>query len=283
MNSRFKLIFLIFLLMLSACSRNSETDTWKESSMPTDAETTAQTVESTPSGTVSNETDPRKENTMPTDAETTVQTVESTPSETIEKSSYFDTLYANGKALDADEQKKLASFLENDYQPLPWAFLGQDFRDPSEIDVIDLFYNWTEELSGEAEQEAAWKAGHLEEWRLETQKRTAKGMNEAFRKYTGKDLAKEQTDAFSRWIYLPEYDAYYSFQTDSNLPGVALGRACLLDEKDVAHLGLKAGDEQLIALEWTALNNGSVKPADAGILLLVPFEDGWQIVANMFE
>ena len=54
--------------------------------------------------------------------------------------------------------------------------------------------------------------------------------------------------------------------------------------KDLSPLArLKAGDEQLTALEWTALNNGSVKPADAGILLLVPFEDGWQIVANMFE
>ena len=281
MNSRFKLIFLIFLLMLSACSRSNETDPRKESTMPADAETTAQTVESTPSGTVSNETDPRKENTMPTDAETTVQTVESTPSETIEKSSYFDTLYANGKALDADELKKLASFLENDYQPLPWAFLGQAYRDPSEIDVIDLFYNWTEELSGEAEQEAAWKAGHLGEWRLETQKRTAKGMNEAFRKYTGKDLTKEQTDAFSKWVYLPEYDAYYSFLTDMMPQGAELGRACYLDEKDAVDLGLKAGYEQLIALEWYTLDEGARD--ETGMLLLVPVEDSWQIVANIFD
>ena len=271
---------LVISVVAAGCALTDPTK--KESSAAESTEQTeseASTEESTaPESTEAVSTDPAETTeAVPSQTET-----EPAPSETAEKSSYFDTLYVNGKALDADELKKLASFLENDYQPLPWAFLGQAFRDPSEIDVIDLFYNWTEELSGEAEQEAAWKAGHLEHVRLETQKRTAKGMNEAFRKYTGKDLTKDQTDAFSRWIYLPEYDAYYSFHTDSNLPGVALGRACLLDEKDAAHLGLKAGDEQLIALEWTALNNGSVKPADAGMLLLVPFEDSWQIVANIY-
>ena len=192
----------------------------------------------------------------------------------------FEILYTDEKALDANTREKLVSFIGNDYKPLPWAFLRQDFRDPSEIDVIDLFYNWTEELSGEAEQEAAWKAGHMEELRLETQKRTAKGMNEVFRKYTGKELTKEQTDAFSTWIYLPEYDAYYSFQTDSMPQGAELGRACFLDEKDAADLGLKAGYEQLIALEWYTLDEGARD--ETGMLLLVPCEDSWQIVANLF-
>ena len=192
----------------------------------------------------------------------------------------FETLYTDEKALDANTREKLVSFIGNDYKPLPWAFLRQDFRDPSEIDVIDLFYNWTEELSGEAEQEAAWKAGHMEELRLETQKRTAKGMNEVFRKYTGKELTKEQTDAFSTWIYLPEYDAYYSFLTDSMPQGAELGRACVVDGKDAVDLGLKAEYEQLIALEWYTLIEGTTD--DTGMLLLVPCEDGWQIVANLF-
>ncbi len=270
---------LVISVVAAGCALTDPTK--KETPAPESTEQTASeasTEESTvPESTEAVSTDPAETTeAVPTQTET-----EPAPSETTEKSWYFDMLYANRKALDADELKKLASFLQNDYQPLPWSFLGQAFRDPSEIDVIDLFYNWTEELSGEAEQEAAWKAGQLEHLRLETQKRTAKGMNEAFRKYTGKDLTKEQTDAFSRWIYLPEYDAYYSFQTDSNLPGVALGRACLLNNEDAELLGLKAGDEQLIALEWTALNNGSVKPADAGMLLLVPFEDSWQITANI--
>ena len=120
----------------------------------------------------------------------------------------------------------------------------------------------------------------MEELRLETQKRTAKGMNEVFRKYTGKELTKEQTDAFSTWIYLPEYDAYYSFQTDSMPQGAELGRACFLDEKDAADLGLKAGYEQLIALEWYTLDEGARD--ETGMLLLVPCEDSWQIVANLF-
>ena len=173
------------------------TDPAKKESPAAESTEQTETEASTEESTEAESTAPESTEAETEPAESTEAETEPAPSETVEKSSYFDTLYANGKALDADELKKLASFLENDYQPLPWAFLGQDYRDPSEIDVIDLFYNWTEELSGEAEQEAAWKAGHLGEWRLETQKRTTKGMNEAFRKYTGKDLAKEQTDAFS--------------------------------------------------------------------------------------
>ena len=195
----------------------------------------------------------------------------------------FDDLYAGGKPLDAETLQAVGSFLENGHEPLPWSFLGQKYRDVSEIDVVDLFYNWTEKISGEAEQEAAWKAGNMTQMRLETQKRTAKGMNELFLKYTGKELTKAQTDAFSAWIYLPEYDAYYSFLTDSNRPKVTLGRACYAGEKDAEELGLKDSPEQLIALEWTADANASSPAASSGMLLLAPSEGGWQIVANVFE
>ena len=54
-----------------------------------------------------------------------------------------------------------------------------------------------------------------------------------------------------------------------------------MDEKDAADLGLKAGYEQLIALEWYTLDEG--RWDDTGVLLLVPVEDGWQIVANIFD
>ncbi len=248
--------FLLFLaamaMLLAACSLNDKNGTQKESKAPTHVETS-------------------KEMTEPGS------------SEAPEKKLSFETLYKDSEALDADTLNLLAAFLENDHQPLPWSFLGQEYRDLSEIDVIDLFYNWNEGLDGEEEQEAAWKAGNMTEMRLETQKRTAVGMKEAFQKYTGKDLTKEQEGAFSIWIYLPEYDAYYSFLTDSNRPKVTLGRACYAEEKEAAELGLKDKHEQLIALEWTAADSASPEPASAGMLLLAPFEGGWQIVANFFN
>ena len=246
------LLFLISVMLLAACGRNTETD-------------------------------PVKESTTGSSAETDAKTSEHASSDVLEKKLSFETLYKDGKALDAETLKEIGSFMENDHQPLPWSFLGQEYRDLSEIDVIDLFYNWNEGLDGEEEQEAAWKAGNMTEMRLETQKRTVKGMKEAFQKYTGKDFTKEQEGAFSIWIYLPEYDAYYSFLTDSNRPKVTLGRACYVEEKEAAELGLKDKHEQLIALEWTAADSASPEPASAGMLLLAPFEGGWQIVANIFE
>ncbi len=252
MKRWFPLFIAAMAMLLSACSPDNKTDTRKESNAPSSVETSKETTEPGSSGV----------------ADDTLS---------------FETLYKGGKALDAETLKEIGSFMENDHQPLPWSFLGQEYRDLSEIDVIDLFYNWNEGLDGEEEQEAAWKAGNMTEMRLETQKRTVKGMKEAFQKYTGKDLTKEQEGAFSIWIYLPEYDAYYSFLTDSNRPKVTLGRACYVDEKEAAELGLKDKHEQLIALEWTAADSASPEPASAGMLLLAPFEGGWQIVANIFE
>ena len=86
--------------------------------------------------------------------------------------------------------------------------------------------------------------------------------------------------AFSQWLYLPEYDAYYSFVTDAaeDLRVWELGTARRLSAQDANELGLPVHEDGLIALTW---RGGHPDFATEGLLLLIPDGDSFKLAANL--
>ncbi len=194
----------------------------------------------------------------------------------------FDEVLAKGEALDENAMKGIEAFFQKDSSPYPWYFIRQSFNDPSEIDAYLLFENGIDNEVSQEEQNAAWEASGA--YGFGPQKRTIQSAREIFRKYTGTDLTDDQINAFSEWLYLPEYDAYYGFRTDAtdDLRTHTLGRGVRLSAAKAAELGLPVTADGMIAVEWTGSTGAGPRgPQRYGMVLLIPDGDSYKIAANL--
>ena len=96
-------------------------------------------------------------------------------------------------------------------------------EDYKHIDLFQLFYNGTgqpmeitEEERRAVVEEAGYSGGVLE---LDLIKCPAGEMDEILREYLGLSLDETDKQGLDLFTYLPEYDAYYDFHSDTNYPG----------------------------------------------------------------
>lgn len=197
----------------------------------------------------------------------------------------FGQVQEKGQAVSDAEQNRIAAFLtegKNSEVLGAWDFILQSFRDPSGIDVGTLSYSKGTERDASGEEEAAAfaEAGYTP-W-TDASKRTYSGMNDLFVKYTGQELSADQRRDFFQWVYVPEYDAYYSFASDMpyDIPVTELGRACRLDTAAAKALGIDVEADEIIAVEWKTPE----WDGNSGMAILIPDGDTYKIAANfMFK
>jgi beta-lactamase regulating signal transducer with metallopeptidase domain len=195
----------------------------------------------------------------------------------------FNEVLSCGQEVSGADQKKIAAFLTEGKDGMTisaWDYLLQSYRDPSEIDLITLSYGkGTEENLSQEEIDAVWAETGWKEM-LPTTKRTYEALNGLFVKLTGQELSEAQKKEFLRWIYVPEYDAYYSHTSDApyDLPVRELGRMCRLSAAAAQILGIEENAEEMIAVEWTSFDWA---PKTTGMAILVPNGDGWTIRENL--
>ena len=192
----------------------------------------------------------------------------------------FTEVHQKGVPLSGDEYQRIQKFFARDYSQYPWNFLNQSFNDPSEIDLLLLFRDGTDTDLPEEECIAAWTAADLLDWRLGPQKRTKESVRELFMKYTGTEPTDKQMKAFSLWLYLSDYDAYYSFVTDAaeDLRVKELEIARRLSAKEAAELGLPVHEDGMIVMKWTG---GQTDFSTDGMVILIPEGDSYRIAANL--
>lgn len=95
----------------------------------------------------------------------------------------------------------------------------QDIR---QTDLYQLFYNGTGEpveITEEERQAVADAAWDGEDPGLDLVKCPAGKMDEILQEYLGLSLEETDKCGLDQFTYLPEYDAYYTFQSDTNYPG----------------------------------------------------------------
>ena len=112
-------------------------------------------------------------------------------------------------------------FFNGEYLNIRNQFLTSDYSSPEDIDLLELFYNGTggeEDAMGE-EEWAALEAAAGGEIYLDVTKTATARINEVLAQYTGLTLAETNQVGLEKFIYLPEYDAYYFAHGDTNYRG----------------------------------------------------------------
>ncbi len=181
---------------------------------------------------------------------------------------------ANAYDFSKKEWDVLSSFLNWHVDRIACMFLTSSYQKPEEIDFNLVFYNG---VSGsmvsmavpQEEKEAVAKAINMEgllEMGLPIQKRPRSTVIELIQKYTG--LSKEAAEMVKLdYPYVAEYDAYYSFYSDSEVIKPKLKQAVWLDE---AHTHAQ--------VEWEDSVRGR-----SGVAEMAFTESGWIFLANRIE
>ncbi len=137
-------------------------------------------------------------------------------------------------------------------------------EDYKRIDLYQLFYNGAGqpvEITEEERRAAALAHTGSEESEWDLIKCPAGEMDEVLQEFLGLPLEETDKVGLDRFIYLPEYDAYYDFHTDTNYPGDVTflsgerkdGKVLLYYESESFPV-LSSGDGSLIYPEGARLN-----------------------------
>ena len=199
----------------------------------------------------------------------------------------FDQVLSKGTALNPNVLDTFKAYLsegKDEGEVLPWGFLCQTYKDPSEIDLGLLFYSkGTESEISQEEGQAAWtQAGWTDPMWAEPKKVTIQGVKEVIVKYTNCEATDEQLLAFRSWIYVPEYDAYYAFPTDmpDNIRTDTLLRGCTLERAAIEELGIPVNADAVTAIEWSAPERPGAE-AMTGMILFSTEGSEPKILANI--
>ena len=181
---------------------------------------------------------------------------------------------ANAYDFSKKEWDVLSSFLNWHVDRIACMFLTSSYQKPEEIDFNLVFYNGVSSSMvsmavPQEEKEAVAKAINTEgllEMGLPIQKRPRSIVIELIQKYTG--LSKEAAEMVKLdYPYVAEYDAYYSFYSDSEVIKPKLKQAVWLDE---AHTRAQ--------VEWEDSVQGR-----SGVAEMAFTESGWIFLANRIE
>jgi hypothetical protein len=199
----------------------------------------------------------------------------------------FDQVLSKGAALNPNVLDSFKAYLsegKDEGEVLPWGFLCQTYKDPSEIDLGLLFYSkGTESEISQEEGQAAWtQAGWTDSMWAEPKKVTIQGVREVIVKYTNCEATDEQLQAFRSWIYVPKYDAYYAFPTDmpDNIRTDTLLRGCTLERAAIEELGIPVNADAVTAIEWSAPERPGAE-AMTGMILFSTEGSEPKILANI--
>lgn len=132
-------------------------------------------------------------------------------------------------------------FFNVDGKSIVNAFVNTTYTDIREIDLAELFYDVNEEIS-EKEKTALEKAEMDIE--LDIQKRSTSSMNELFLKYAGISLEECQKIGLDSFVYLKEFDAYYSAHNDSHYQRVEVKSGEKYANGDVSLLCISCDTEE---------------------------------------
>ena len=118
------------------------------------------------------------------------------------------------------------SYFNSERDPdLSTQFLTSLYKTPEEIDLLQLFYNGAGQSDpvGEAERAAVVNAGYSGfDPEVDLTKLPADQIDDVLERYTGLTLDQTKKVSLDSFTYLPEYDAYYFFHSDTNTPGTTL-------------------------------------------------------------
>lgn len=109
-------------------------------------------------------------------------------------------------------------YFNNDSVPLRNQFLSSTYETPADIDLFELFYNGLGEDVSEAEREAVIREGYGgDSPDTDLTKCSAGAMDAALERSAELTLEETGKVGLDRFVYLPEYDAYYDFHGDTNV------------------------------------------------------------------
>lgn len=104
-------------------------------------------------------------------------------------------------------------FFNQELYHMPNQFLTCLYDRPEDIDLYEIFYNYSEEIS---EAELTQLAGLGMELEFDECKVSATYIDEVMTRYAGVTLEQIGEEEISHYVYLPDYDAYYHTVSDTN-------------------------------------------------------------------
>ena len=127
----------------------------------------------------------------------------------------------------------------------PAAFLLSAYDRPEDVDLFQLFYNGANGYSPaqetpQAERQAVADAYFdSEDWQVDLTRTTTKQADDILEKWMGLTLAQTNKVSLEDLQYLPDYDAYYHYHGDTNIPhSVRFYAGERIEETDVLYYQL---------------------------------------------
>ena len=107
-------------------------------------------------------------------------------------------------------------FFNDPDNKIPNSFLNSEYSSAAEIDLYELFYDYTSDENGLSEQERLLLKDLGVDVDLDVAKISTAGMDKVLADYAGLTLQDTQKVSLDKLTYLSEYDAYYLARGDSH-------------------------------------------------------------------